>query len=45
MTLAPDAFRLEGYFEAYVKYVEDRRRAQAEGRNPELGDFNPPATD
>ena len=31
MTLAADAFRLEGYFEEYVRYVEDHCRAKAEG--------------
>ena len=45
VTLVPNAFIQEDYFEAYVKYVEDRRRAQAEGRDPELVDFNPPVTD
>jgi len=29
--LAPGAFCWEGYFEAYVKYVEAHRQAQAEG--------------
>ena len=43
MTLAPDAFCQEGYFEAYVKYIEDRHQVQAEDRNPELVDFNLPA--
>ena len=43
--LAPDAFHQEGYFGAYVKYVEDCRQAPAEGQNPELVDFIPPATD
>jgi len=44
VVLAPDAFHQEGYFEAYVKYVEDHRQAPAEGQNPELVDFIPPAT-
>jgi len=41
VTLAPDAFCIEGYFEAYVK---DRRRAQAEGQDPEFVEFTLPAT-
>ena len=45
MVLPPDALCQEGYFKACVKYVEDRRQAQAEGRNPELVDFFLPATD
>jgi len=45
MTLAPDAFCQDGYFEAYAKYIEDHRQAQAEGHNPELVDFNPPTID
>lgn len=45
MTLAPDAFSQEGYFEVYVKYVEERRQAQAEGRNLDLVAFNLPMTD
>ena len=45
MTLAPDAFSIEGYFEAYVKYVEDHRLALAEGRSPEMVEFNLPLID
>ena len=45
ITLAPDAFLQEGYFEAYVKYIEGRRQAWAEGWNPELVDFIPPVLD
>ena len=41
MTLAPQAFRIEGHFEAYVKFVKDHRRAEAEGQDPELVEFNP----
>ena len=44
MTLAPDGFRIEGYFEAYVECVEDHRLAHAKRRNPELVEFNPPVT-
>ena len=43
MTLAPDAFHIECYFKAYVRYVKDHRLAQAEGKNPKLMEFNPPA--
>ena len=45
VNLAAHAFSQEGYFEAYVKYVEDHHQVQAEGRDPELVDFNSPATD
>ncbi|KAJ8428851.1 hypothetical protein Cgig2_003399 [Carnegiea gigantea] len=45
VVLAPDAFRQESYFEPYVKYAEDLRQAQAKGRNLELVDFIPLATD
>ena len=31
VTLAPEAFRIEGYFASYVKFVEDRWRAEAQG--------------
>ena len=27
VTLAPQAFRIEGYFKAHVKFVEDRHQA------------------
>ena len=43
MTLAPNAFSQEGYFKAYVKYVQHPHQAQ--GQDPELVDFNPPITD
>ena len=29
----------------YIKYIEDHRQARAEGKNPELVDFIPPALD
>jgi len=35
-TLAPDDFHPKGYFEAYVKYIEDRHQACIEGKDPEL---------
>ncbi|KAJ8432190.1 hypothetical protein Cgig2_013732 [Carnegiea gigantea] len=31
LTMVPEAFSVEGYFEAYVKYIEDCRRDRAEG--------------
>ena len=40
MTLAPQVFRIEGYFKAYVKFVEDHRCAEAEGRDPKLVELN-----
>ena len=43
LTLALDVFGVEGYFEAYVKYVKDRLQAQAEGQDLELVEFNLPA--
>ena len=45
VVLTPYDFRQEGYFELYVKYVEDHHQAEVKGRNPELVDFIPPATD
>lgn len=41
--MAPEAFGIEGYFEAYIKYVEDRHQARTEGHDPELVEFHPPA--
>ena len=40
--LAPDDFHQEGYFEAYVKYIDVRRRARVVGEDPELVEFQPP---
>jgi len=34
---------VEGYFEAYVKYIEDRLQARTEGHDPEFVEFHPPA--
>jgi len=39
VVLAPYAFRQQGYFEVYIKYMEDRCQAQAEGKNLELVEF------
>ncbi|KAJ8420750.1 hypothetical protein Cgig2_028483 [Carnegiea gigantea] len=38
-------YKHQGYFEVYVKYIEDHRQACAEVKNPELVDFIPPALD
>jgi len=40
--MAPEAFGVEGYFEAYVKYVQDCHQAQAEGQDLELVEFLSP---
>lgn len=40
-TLAPDDFHQEGYFEAYVKYIEDCCQARTEGKDPEPVEFQP----
>jgi len=37
--LAPDDFHQEGYFEAYIKYIEDSRRARATGEDLKQVDF------
>ena len=42
MTLAPD-FQEHNYFEAYIRYVEEHQRAEAEGRYPEEVVFIPPS--
>ena len=44
VTLVPQAFRIEGYFEAYVKFVKDHCQGRAEGQNPKFVEFSPPAT-
>jgi len=41
LTLAPNAFSIEGYFGVCVKYVEDHSRARVEGQDLELVEFNP----
>jgi len=41
VTLAPGTFRVEGYFEAYVKYVDELRQVEAERRDPESVEFYP----
>ena len=40
-TLAPNNFQQEGYFEAYVRYIEDSRQAYVEGKNSNMVDFIP----
>jgi len=44
VTLVHQAFRIEGYFEAYINFVDNCRRAEVEGREPELVEFNPLTT-
>jgi len=39
-TLVPD-FQEDSYFEAYIHYVEECQRADAEGRDPEEVEFIP----
>ena len=41
-TLAPD-FEEDNYFEAYIHYVEECQRDEAEGRDPEVVEFIPPS--
>jgi len=38
-TLAPDDFQQESYFEAYVRYIENRRQACIKGKNSNVVDF------
>ena len=42
MTSTPD-FREDSYFEAYIHYVEERYRPEAEYPNPKEVDFIPPS--
>lgn len=41
VTLTPQAFHIEGYFEAHVEFAEDCHQARAEGQDPELVKFSP----
>ena len=42
-TLTPDAFLQEGYFEAYIKYVDDHCCARVLGEDLEQVEFQLPA--
>jgi len=41
-TLTPD-FQEDNYFLAYIHYIEERQRAEAEGRDPEEVECIPPS--
>ena len=44
ITLAPD-FREDNHFEAYIHYMEERQRAEAEGWDPEEVEFISPSSE
>jgi len=44
VTLAPD-FQEDNYFEAYIRYVKERRWAEAEGQDPEKVEYIPPSSE
>jgi len=45
VTLAPNDFQEEGYFEGYLQYIEDRCQVRVEGKNSDMVDFVPPLLD